>query len=173
MPDLAEITVPLGDLLRKEARWHWGDEQQQAFNLIKTRLISPPTLTYYDPNAKIVLSADASSYGLGAVLKQEVNNCLHPVAYASRSLTAIEQRYAQIEKEALALTWACEKFRDYLIGLTFDLETDHKPLLSLFAKKNLDELPPRIQRFRMRLAWYDYNGKFVSGKNLIVPDVLS
>jgi len=119
------------------------------------------------------LSADASSYGLGDVLKQEVNNCLHPVAYASRSLTATEQRYAQIEKEALALTWACEKFRDYSIGLAFDLETDHKPLLSLFAKKNLDELSPRIQRFCMRLAWYDYNIKFVSRKNLIVPDVLS
>ena len=76
-------------------------------------------------------------------------------------------------RKALALTWACEDFRDYLIGLTFDLETDYKPLLSLFAKKNLDELSPRIQRFRMRLVWYDYNVKFVSGKNLIVPDVLS
>jgi len=62
--------------------------------------------------------------------------------------------------------WACGKFRDYLIGLTFDLETDHKPLLSLFAKNNLDELSPRIQRFRMRLAWYDNNIKFVSGKKL-------
>jgi len=173
MPDLAEITAPLRDLLRKDAGWHCGDEQQQAFNLIKKRLISPPTLTHYDPNAKIVLSADASSYGLGAALKQEVNHCLHPVAYASRSLTATEQRCAQIEKEALALTWACEKFRNYLIGLTFNLETDHKPLLSLFAKKNLDELSPRIQRFRMRFAWYDYNVKFVSGKNLIVPDFLS
>ena len=76
-------------------------------------------------------------------------------------------------REALSLTLACEKFRDYLIGLTFDLETDHKPLLSLFAKKNLDELSPRLQRFRMRLAWHDYNVKFVSGKNLIVPGVLS
>ena len=68
----------------------------------KKRLISPPTLTHYDPNAKIVLSADSSSYGLGSVLKQEVNNCLHPVAFASRSLTATEQRYAQIERGSVS-----------------------------------------------------------------------
>lgn len=81
-------------------------------------LVGPPTLT----NAKIVLSADTSSkYGLGAVLKQEVNNSLHPVGYASRSLTATEQKYAQTDKEALAITWPCEKFRNYLIGLKFDL----------------------------------------------------
>ena len=59
-------------------------------------------------------------------------------------MNSTEQRYAQIEKEALALTWACERFSDYLIGMTFHCETDHKPLIPLLSTKNLYELPPRI-----------------------------
>ena len=76
---------------------------------------------------------------------------MKPVAYISRSLMTTEQRYAQIEKEALAFTWACERFSDYLVGLQFHIETDHKPLVPLFSTKNLDELPIRVQRFRMRM----------------------
>ena len=65
-----------------------------------------------------------------------------------------ELRYAQVEKEALALTWACERFRDVITGLHFELETDHNPLVSLLGGQALDMLPPRIQRFRMRLMRY-------------------
>ena len=68
------------------------------------------------------------------------------IAFASRSLTSTEKRYAQIEKEALASTWACQKFRDYLIGTDFILETDHKPLVQLLGSKDMDLLPTRIQR---------------------------
>ena len=66
-------------------------------------------------------------------------------------MTSTEQRYAQIEKKALAMTWACERFRDYIIGKNFGIETDHKPLVTLLKIKQLDDLPVRIQRFRMRL----------------------
>ena len=69
----------------------------------------------------------------------------------SRSLTPTEQRYAQIEKEALAFTWASERFSDYLLGLTFRIQTDNKPLVPLFSSKNLDKLPIRVQRFRLRM----------------------
>ena len=62
-------------------------------------------------------------------------------------MTSTEQRYAQIEKEAVATTWACEKFNDYILGKEILIETDHKPLVPLFGSKNLDERPPRIQRF--------------------------
>ena len=119
-------------------------------------------------------SADASSYGLGAVLLQkQPDGELRPVAYASRAMSGVEQRYAQIEKEALATTWACERYSDFLIGKTFHIETDHKPLVSLLGQKTLDELPPRIQRFRMRLMRFRYSISHVPGKDLITADTLS
>ena len=100
-------------------------------------------LAFYDPAAETKLSADASSFGLGAVLLQKSGEVWKPVAYASRSLSEMEQHYAQIEKEALATTWACEKFSTYLIGKMFDVETDHKPLVPLLNTKHLDDLPPQ------------------------------
>ena len=89
-------------------------------------------------------------------------------------MTSTEQRYAQIEKEALAVTWACEKFADFLIGLhSFQVETDHKPLVPLLQKKSLDDLPSRIQRFRMRLMRFLFTIFHTAGKNLHVADALS
>ena len=96
-----------------------------------------------------------------------------PVAYASRALTNTEVRYAQIEKESLAATWACERFSDYLIGKDFSLETDHKPLVTLLGSKNLDELPARVQRFWMRLMRFTYSIMYVPSKILTVADTLS
>ena len=71
------------------------------------------------------------------------------MAYASRALTETEQRYAQIEKEALAVMWVCEKFQDYILGVFFKVETDHKPLVPLLSSKALDVVPVRVQRFRL------------------------
>ena len=131
-------------------------------------------LALYNPTLKTIVSADASAYGLGAVLRQcQSNGDLQPVAYSSRALTATEQKYAQIEKEALASTWACERFQDYLIGLQFHLETDHKPLVPLLSSKNVDEMPLRIQRFRLRLMRYSYFISHVAGKDLCTADTLS
>jgi len=105
-------------------------------------MAKPSVLAFYDPAAETKVSADASSFGLGAVLLQKSGEVWKPVAYASRSLSETEQHYAQIEKEALATTWACEKFSTYLIGKMFDIETDHKPLVPLLNTKHLDDLPP-------------------------------
>ena len=88
-------------------------------------------------------------------------------------MTSTEQRYAQIDKEALAITWACDRFSDYLIGLQFHVETDHKPLVPLLSVKRLDELPLHVQRFRMRMLWYHFTIFHVPGKNLIMADTLS
>ena len=120
-----------------------------------------------------MISADASSYGLGAVLLQKHGEEWKPVAFVSRALTETEQRYAQIEKEALAVTWACERFEDYLLGIPFLIETDHKPLVPLLGIKTLDDLPPRILRFRLRLMRYNYVIMHSPGRSLFTADALS
>uniref|UniRef100_A0A1A8CXN4 Gypsy retrotransposon integrase-like protein 1 n=1 Tax=Nothobranchius kadleci TaxID=1051664 RepID=A0A1A8CXN4_NOTKA len=173
IPGLAEKDKPLRDLLSKKNQWVWSCAQQKAFNQLKGDLTSTPILALYDPNKELKLSADASSYGLGAVLFQQEGEQWRPVAYASRSLTETEQRYAQVEKEALGLTWGCERFKDFLIGRHFSLETDHKPLVSLLGQQALTELPPRIQRFRLRLMRYSYTISHIPGKEILTADALS
>ena len=147
----ANLLHPLTVLLSKKNVWTWGPSQEEAYTTLKDKLSKLITLTLYNPTANIKLSADASSYGLGAVLLQETNNEWQPVAYGSRTMTETERRYTQIEKEALSLTWAAEKFSMYLLGRSFHMETDHKPLVPLLSTKSLDTLPPRVLRFRLRL----------------------
>ena len=173
-PNLAEKTKPLRELLNKSNQWVWGLPQQTAFAEIKQALETSPVLSLFDQSRETVVSADASSYGLGAVLLQkQPDEELKPIAYISRSLTPTEQRYAQIEKEALAFTWACERFSDYLLGMEFHIHTDHKPLVPLFGSKNLEELPIRVQRFRLRMMRFKFTISHVPGKSLLVADALS
>ena len=172
-PRLATITQPMREHLSKKANWHWSVEQQAAFDTTKDELLQPTVLVLYNPKAKTKVSADASSFGLGAVLLQQDDRGWHPVAFASRSLSEVEQRYAQIEKEALATVWACEKFAAYLVGGIFSIETDHKPLVPLLSTKHLDCLPPRVLRFRLRLDQFDYTIHHVPGKELYTVDALS
>ena len=172
-PNLAQITQPLHELLKKARIWQWTEAQQQAFNGIKKELSQPTVLCIYDPNAETKISADASSHGLGAVLLKKHDSEWKPVAYTSRFLSDTEANYAQIEKEALASVWACEKFSTYVLGMQFMIETVHKPLVALFGSKHMDKLPPRIFRFRLRLARFDYMISHVAGKMLFTADTLS
>ena len=129
-PNIAEISQPLRELLSSKKTWLWGPPQDTAFEQLKRELTQPTVLTLYNPDAKQKISADASAYGLGAVLLQQQSTThWKPVAYASRSMSETEQRYSQIEKEALAIVWACEKFADFVVGKQILLETDHKPLV--------------------------------------------
>ena len=172
-PNLAELSQPLRELLSTKRAWVWGPNQEQAFTRLKAELTRPTVLILYNPRADTKVSADASSYGLGAVLLQRSESDWKPVAYASRSMSETEQRYAQIEKEALAVTWAYEKFTDYILGREFHIETDHKPLVPLLSTNQLDRLPPRVLRFRLRLARYTYSIQHVPGKLLYTADALS
>ena len=175
IPCSAELMKPLTELLSSKRSFQWGPNQSAAFDKIKETLTRPSILTLYDPAADTKVSADASSFGLGAVILQRTGTAQpwKPVAYASRTMSDTETHYAQIEKEALALTWACERFSMYLLGKSFLLETDHKPLVSLLSTKNLDNLPPHILRFRLRMMRYNFTIVHVPGKALVIADFLS
>ena len=171
--NLSNLLCPLQALLKKNSTWSWDTAQETAFSAVKQELSTNRVLGLYDPNADAKVSADASSYGLGAVLLQKLGNTWRPIAYASRTMTDAERHYAQIEKEALATTWACEKFSCYLLGKHFVIETDHKPLVPLLGTKHLDTLPPRVLRFRLRLDRYDFSIHHIPGKELFAADTLS
>lgn len=94
------------------------------------------------------------------------------MAYASRVLASAESKYAQIEKETLAATFACERFRDFLVGYKIIVETDHRPFLSI-AKQNVCEMPPPLQLYFLRLLQFDVVFQYVPGKQLILADTLS
>ncbi|GBN95675.1 Transposon Tf2-8 polyprotein [Araneus ventricosus] len=103
VPNLADIAEPLHAMLKADTTWTWGPNQEKAFERIKESLCNPAVLALYDCKKSVYLSADAPSYGIGAMLYQIKDSSKLPIAYASRTLSATERGYAQIEKEALAI----------------------------------------------------------------------
>ena len=120
LPRLSTTLAPLHKLLQKGVRWHWGRKQQIAFKEAKRKLLYHQVLACYDPDVDIVVSCDASPYGVGAVLSHRwPNGTERPFAFASRSLNNTEKKYSQLDKEALALVFGVDKFHKYVFGRLF------------------------------------------------------
>lgn len=176
LPGLASKSEPLHELLRKGNTWKWGQVQTGAFEVTKKMLSEAPLLVHFNPALEILVHADASPYGLGAVLSHIMEDgSERPVCYASRTLSVAERNYGHVEKEGLALVFAVKKFHHYLFGHKFKMVTDHKPLLGLFSEhKGLpDRAASRILRWALLLAGYDYKLEYRPGIKHCNADGLS
>ena len=168
MPRMSDVSAPLRKLTEKSVVWNWSKEHDVSFNVLKAMASDAPVLRYFDPKLPLTLSVDASSKGIGAVILQEGQ----PIAYGSRALTTAQQNYAQIEKEALAVVYGCTKFHYYIYGRPVLVESDHKPLQSIFAKP-LMKAPLRLQRLLLTLQKYDLKVTYKPGKLMFLADALS
>ena len=162
----ATITHDLRVLTKKETPWEWTDKQQNSFDKLKKCLTSAPALAYYDPKLETEVYVDASPVGISAILMQKESNSEKRVNvhFASRALTPTEQRYSQIEREGLAVVWACEHLHIYLYGTEFKIFTDHRPLLSLFTRWQ-SKPSARLQGWSLRLQPYKFELCYKPGKN--------
>lgn len=165
IPNLATITEPLRRLIRNDVQFVWKKEQQHAFELLKSCMSKGTTLGFYNVNDRTQVIADASPVGLGAVLIQFKGSDPRIISYASRSLSSTEQKYAQTEKEALALVFAMERFHFYVFGREVELVTDHKALETIFNPKS--KPCARIERWVLRLQSYQFKVMFRPGKTNI------
>lgn len=146
LPNLAARTKLLRGLIQKDTVFDWTDNHAKEWKEVCVMLTSAPLLAIFDSARETKISFDASRNGLGAALLQRHGDSWRPVAYASRVMTGPEQRYLQIEKEAMGITFGCEKFHDFVYDRYLLIETDHRPLIAI-ASKGIGDMPPRLQRF--------------------------
>jgi RNase H-like domain found in reverse transcriptase/Reverse transcriptase (RNA-dependent DNA polymerase)/Integrase zinc binding domain/Integrase core domain len=168
IPNLSTQTAPLRELTHNDVEFCWTNRQQASFEELKRLLMTAPVLAFYDVTKPVVIQCDSSSVGLGAALLQGGR----PIAYASRALTKSEERYAQIEKETLAIVFACLKFDQYISTKFITVESDHKPLEIIFAKP-LSKAPKRLQRMLLALQGYRVKIVHVKGTSMHLADTLS
>lgn len=171
----ATVAEPLHRLLDKNVKWHWNQYHRHAFVESKKLLPSDAMLAHYDPLRHLILTCDASQYGIGCVLSQTCGNKEIPVAFYSRAMSPTERRYAQIDREALAIIAGVKKFHNYLYGRHFEIRTDHKPLLGLFTidKPTPNTLSPRMIRWSLLLSGYDFSLVYKPGSSISNADGLS
>jgi len=144
---LSEKTALLRALLKKDTLGVWSQKHDETFQQVKDLFKSTPVPTPYSAERQTIATTDAIRQGLGATLGQiQLDGTHRLLAVASRSLTETEQKYAAIEFEGLCACWAMERFSQYILGMKNVLiETDHRPLITIFGKMFLVRLPPQIQ----------------------------
>ena len=166
---LAEISAPLREICRQDMEFELTESVHVAFSRTKEEISKIVTLPYFNPKSATTLQMDASKKGLGAVISQDSR----PVMFASRALTGAEKNYKNLERECLAMIWGMEKFHYFLYGKQFTLETDQKPLVSIY-KKHMVEISPRIKRLIVRSFPYQlFDVQYRRGKEIPLADALS
>ena len=147
---LSHQTAVLRKLCSVESEWVWTTCHQRAFDTLKEQVCNTVNLCYFDKNLSTKVQVDSSLLGLGAALIQTTSdNQERVIAFASKSLTDTESRYANIEREMLAVVFGTERFHTFLYGSKCVVESDHKPLAAIHLK-NISHAPARLQRRLLR-----------------------
>ncbi|KAM2179025.1 hypothetical protein ACFX1R_034045 [Malus domestica] len=168
--DFSKIAQPLCRLLQKDVSFEFNEACEKAFKHLKDLLTTAPIITPLDWSIPFELMCDASDYALGAVLGQRKNKQPHVIYYASCTLNDAQLNYSTTEKELLAVVFALDKFRSYLIDTKVIVFTDHAALKYLFTKK---EAKPRLIRWMLLLQEFDIEIKDKKGSDNVVADHLS
>ena len=165
----AHLAAPLSALTDQPLGYKLGKVHFENFNRLKVEISNMKALPYFDVNAETTLQMDASKKGLGACLIQKGK----VICYASRALTKSEQNYQNLEGEALGTIWGMEKFHYFLYGKEFTLETDQKPLVSIY-KKHVIDISPRVQRLIVRsFPYLPFKVVYKKGIDISITDTLS
>ena len=166
--DLSTKSEPIRALLKNNTAFIWEENEQKAFDEIKTLILNALLLRYFNVAEQVEVQVDASSSGLGACLMQGGQ----PIQYASRALKDTEKRYSQIEKGLLSIVFGLTRFHTYTYGRKVTVYNEHKPLAALL-RKPVEDNPVRLQRMLCRIMGYDVQFKYVKGKDLFIADALS
>lgn len=160
---LANIMLPLTQLLKKEVKWNWQPVHQKALEDLKTAITSAPCLRAPDYNKPFIVVTGASDFAIGATLFQEHDKIRHPVAFESRKLKPAEINYPAHEKEQLAFVYALHKWRCYLEGKPFSVKTDNRATIYL-KDKPAAAGNRRLARWMLALANYDFSISHFKGQ---------
>ena len=172
IPNFTQKMGPISALRNTKAKFLWTQECNDAFESLCREVASSPVVQPYDPEKEATLWTDASQNCIAAVLTQNQ----HPVIFISRTLSKAETRYSNIEREALAIVWAITRLKHFLAARYFTVATDHRPLENLFHPSKpvpVNKTSPRIARWTLLLMQYDFNIKYVAGKDIPHADALS
>ena len=167
IPNLTKKTHLMRSLLKRDVHFLWTSDMQKELDTIKNEIANAVQLTHYEPNKSAVIETNASLKGLSAVLIQDSK----PVRFLSKALTPAEANYSNIERELLAVLFACEKLHTYTFGRKTTVHTDHKPLHNILLKP-ISLAPARLQRMLLRLSQYDIQVVYVGSKS-VLADTLS
>ena len=176
LPDMALVTSPLRELLKKNKAWLWLPDQEAAFIKMKSMLTGDLMLRHFNPLWPTEVVTDASRKGLGFALMQTdpATGYSHLIQCGSRCLTDAETRYAVCELEGLAILYAIKKCRHYLLGQEhFVVVTDHKPLKGIFTKDMSTIENVRLRNYREKLTEFTFQLQWREGKTHFIADALS
>lgn len=175
IPNFAQRMTSLYNLLKKDVEFVWTNACQVAFELMKKEICSDSVLAHFDATKPIILTTDACGTAVAGCLSHKYDDGTEkPIAYISRALNSAELNYSTFEKEALAIIFSVTKLRQYLLGNKFILQTDHKPLVTIFGEnKGIPVMAAaRIQRWALLLSGFSYTIEYVKGE-LNTSDSLS